>query len=343
MRSKVAVVILNWNGETLLKKFLPGVIKHSFGADVYVIDNASSDGSIAYLNSLQNVSVIRNPYNMGFAGGYNEGLKNIDAEYFVLLNSDVEVKSDWVSPVIKLMDTHPEVAVCQPKIKDQKNPDYFEYAGAAGGFIDKYGFTFCRGRIFDTIEEDKGQYNESSEIFWASGAALFIRSHLYKEAGGLDKDFFAHMEEIDLCWRLKNKGHKIWYCHESEVFHVGGATLNKMNAHKTYLNFRNNLFLLIKNDLRRTWFWYFMLRMILDGVAGGRFLLLGEVRNFIAVLKAHGSVYVSFFRFMKKRNQLKKNTIKNTNWMGFFLPFSTVFLYFIKGQRRYDDIMLKSF
>ena len=339
MKSNVAVVILNWNGEELLKKFLPGIVKYSEQAKIYVVDNNSSDRSETVVQSFPAVKWIKHSSNLGFAGGYNEGLRQIDADYYVLLNSDVEVKSDWISPVVRLMESDRQIGACQPKIKDQKNPNLYEYAGAAGGFIDKFGFTFCRGRIFNSNEEDVGQYNESSEIFWASGAAMFVRADLFNKLGGLDEDFFAHMEEIDLCWRLKNAGYKIWYCAESEVYHIGGATLNKMSSHKTFLNFRNNLYLLIKNDYRKNWWYYMLIRLILDGVASFRFLFLREFSNVGAVLKAHFSVYADFFKLMKKRKKLKSNSSYSTDQSKFFVPVCSVYRYFILKKTTWISLM----
>lgn len=304
MHLKVAVVILNWNGEKLLKQFLPSVIANSGDEDIYVIDNGSTDNSIEVLNQqFPQIKLIINEQNYGFAGGYNIGLKNIKTDIFVLLNSDVEVTPNWIKPIVTQFENDPKIGAAQPKIKDYKNKKLFEYAGAAGGFLDKYGYPYCDGRIFNSVEKDLGQYNKNKYTLWASGAAMFVRADLYRKLGGLDADFFAHMEEIDLCWRIKNAGYEVLYCYESEVYHVGGATLSKMNSHKTYLNFRNNLFLLIKNDFRTFWGFNFLIRMVLDGVASLRFLVLGEYKNISAVLKAHGNVYANFFKTLRKRKQ----------------------------------------
>ena len=246
---KVAVVILNWNGKSFLEKFLPSVFAcNSSYAEIIVADNASTDDSVSFLKSkYPQIKIIQNSSNGGFAKGYNDALKLVEAEYYVLLNSDVEVTPNWIDSVIQLMDTDKSIAACQPKIRAFDDKKSFEYAGAGGGFIDKYGYPFCRGRILDTLEEDKGQYNDVREVFWATGACLFVRSECYHKVNGFDEDFFAHMEEIDLCWRLKNLGYKIMYSPNSTVFHVGGGTLNKTSPKKTYLNFRNNLILLCKN------------------------------------------------------------------------------------------------
>nr|MBP8033086.1 glycosyltransferase family 2 protein [Bacteroidia bacterium] len=246
--SKVAVVILNWNGKPFLEKFLPTVLQYSSGAQIIVADNQSSDDSVAFLKTqFPQVSVILNPSNDGFATGYNLALKQVKAEYYVLLNSDVEVTENWLQPIIKLMDENLKVAACQPKILDYNHPSKFEYAGAAGGFIDKYGYPFCRGRIFNVLEEDKAQYDTAKEVFWATGACMFVRAEAFWKVGGFDDDYFAHMEEIDVCWRMKNIGYQIYVEPSSKVYHVGGGTLNKLSPRKTFLNFRNNLTTLTKN------------------------------------------------------------------------------------------------
>jgi GT2 family glycosyltransferase len=246
---KTAVVILNWNGRNFLETFLPSVLEYSARcADVIVADNASTDDSVAFLQEhYPQIRIIEHPKNGGFSKGYNDALKQIDAEYYILLNSDVEVTPNWITPVIEMMDADPSIAACQPKLRSFEDRSQFEYAGAAGGFIDAYGYPFCRGRIFDVLEEDRGQYDDACEVFWATGACLFVRADLYHALGGLDEDFFAHMEEIDFCWRLKNNGHKVMYCPDSTVYHVGGGALPKSSPRKTYLNFRNNLALLVKN------------------------------------------------------------------------------------------------
>ena len=304
---KTAVVILNWNGKNLLEKFLPSVQKFSNSEDIEIIvaDNCSDDESVKYLKEyFPNIRIISLDKNYGFAAGYNRSLKQVDAKYFVLLNSDVEVTENWINPVIQLLDNDESIAAVMPKIRAFNNKTYFEYAGAAGGFIDEYGFPFCRGRLFDNVEKDNTQYDDESEIFWASGAALFVRSDLYLQTGGLDEDFFAHMEEIDFCWRMKNMGYKILYTSKSTVYHVGGASLSKFNPFKTYLNFRNNLFLLYKNlpsdKLIKTLF----IRLIIDKIAAFKFLLSLEFGNFWAVIKA----YYSFF-MMRKKFRIKRNLL----------------------------------
>ncbi|TAJ12182.1 glycosyltransferase family 2 protein [Marinilabiliaceae bacterium JC017] len=305
--NKVAVVILNWNGRHLLEKFLPDVINNSSlpNVEVIVADNASSDDSIDFIQqSFPSVKIIRLDKNYGFAGGYNKALKQVEADYFLLLNSDVAPLPNWLPPLIEAMDANPNVAACMPKIKSFTKPDHFEYAGAAGGFIDKFGYPFCRGRLFNKVEKDDGQYDHSIPVFWASGAALMVRSNLYLNSGGLDEDFFAHMEEIDLCWRFKNQGYQILAVTQAEVLHLGGGTLNQQDARKTFLNFRNNLYMLVKNLPAKKLFPILFQRMILDGIAGLHFITKGEMKFFWAVLKAHGSFYKHFARFMKKRKAL---------------------------------------
>ena len=299
----LAIVILNWNGRHLLETFLPSVLQYSNEGTVYVVDNASTDDSVVFLHThFPEVSVIENPSNNGYAGGYNRALSLIKADIYCLLNSDVRVSSGWLSPVLHAFADE-SIAIVQPKIRDEKRPSYFEYAGAAGGFIDKYGFPYCKGRIFDTIEEDLGQYNESFPIpiFWASGACFFIRAEVFHQLGGFDEDFFAHQEEIDLCWRAHHLSKKVVCTTDSIVYHVGGATLSVQSPRKTYLNFRNRLFMLLKNLPYNSLYTTLFLRMVLDGVAGVRFLLQGKPRFTWEIIKAHFHFYASFKRFKKKR------------------------------------------
>lgn len=298
MDIKVAVVILNWNGEEILRKFLPSVVRYSAGEGVviYVADNGSTDHSLRVLaEEFPSVEVIELDRNYGFAEGYNRALGQIWAQYYVLLNSDVEVTEHWLQPLREYMDEHPEVAACQPKIRSWKAKDTFEYAGACGGFIDRYGYPYCRGRIFDTVEKDNGQYDTVIPVFWATGAALFIRTEDYWESDGLDRRFFAHMEEIDLCWRLRSRGRGLVCIPQSTVYHVGGATLEKEDPKKTFLNFRNNLFMLYKNLPRRELLWIMLVRGVLDYVAALAFLLKGQFSNAWAVVRAR-----SAFRNMKE-------------------------------------------
>ena len=299
----IAVVILNWNGQKLLEQFLPSILQFSPEATIYVADNASTDDSIAFVQrQFPTIKIIENKDNYGFAKGYNQALTDVKADIYALVNSDIEVTKNWLQPIIKTFEKEPNTAVVQPKILDFKNKTHFEYAGAAGGFIDKYGFPYCRGRVFETIEEDLGQYNDELEIFWASGACFFIRSKVYHEMKGFDDDFFAHQEEIDLCWRIKNKKYVIKYNPNSLVFHVGGATLQKGNPKKTYLNFRNSLLMLTKNLPKKSVCKILFYRMLLDGLAGMKFVFQGNFKHCLAILKAHFSFYCLLLPNYRKRN-----------------------------------------
>lgn len=341
--SKTAVVILNWNGQSLLEQFLPGVVQHTgSSAKIIVADNASTDSSIAYIEKFfPQVGIIRNATNGGYAQGYNEALQHVDADYFVLLNSDIEVTPGWLDPLIALMDNNPDMAACQPKIRSWHNRDQFEYAGAAGGYIDKWGFPFCRGRIFNTFETDHGQYDDTRDVFWATGACLMIRAEDWRAQQGLDQDFFAHMEEIDLCWRLRNTGRRIAYCGKSTVYHVGGGTLAQINPRKTFLNFRNNLIMLTKNHAP-TWFSAkLFLRLLLDGVAGIRFLVAGDWKHCIAVLHAHFSFYSSLMKTLNKRRQLKKQ-IQSYNTSEIYKGMLIV-EHFLKGKNKFSELKAERF
>lgn len=338
MRSlRVAVVILNWNGKDFLERFLPSVVAHSGNALVVVADNASTDNSVAFVEkNYPAVQVLRLPSNGGYARGYNDALAQVKADYYILLNSDVEVTPGWIEPVIDLMEKDPSVAACQPKLLSWSQRTTFEYAGAAGGFIDKYGFAFCRGRIFSSFEEDIGQYNDVKEIFWATGACLFIRAELYHRAGGLDPDFFAHMEEIDLCWRIKNMGYKVMYCPASAVYHVGGGTLSKISPMKTFLNFRNNLFLICKNHAPEYFWIKLLMRGMLDGIAGLSFLLSGSGKHFVAVIRAHFSFYAQLGKTLKKRKALKKQ-VKAYTTTAIYRK-SIVFDYFLRKKNKFSEL-----
>lgn len=288
---QIAIVILNWNGRKLLERFLPTVLACSKGAHVYVADNASNDDSVDYLRKhFPEVTIIQNEVNGGFARGYNDALSHVKEELWCLLNSDVEVTPGWLEPIKKLFADKPDTAIAQPKVLDYKKKSHFEYAGAAGGFIDRLGYPFCRGRIFQSLEEDKGQYNDVREIFWATGACLFIKAPVYRELKGFDEDYFAHQEEIDLCWRAHNKGYKIRYTGHSTVYHVGGATLNSMNPKKTFFNFRNSLYSITKNLPKRKVFPLLIARLVLDGVAGLHFLFQGKRKHFVAIIHSHLSL-----------------------------------------------------
>lgn len=334
---RVAVVILNWNGKSFLEQFLPSVVENSKDANVYVADNASTDGSVEFLKQVfPKVRIIENNGNLGFSGGYNTALKDLDEDIFVLLNSDVEVTENWISPIVNLMNSDTSIGACQPKILQHGNKDYFEYAGAAGGFIDKFGFPFCRGRLFEELEQDAGQYDTQREVFWATGACMFVRKSVYQELGGLDDDFFAHMEEIDLCWRMKRAGYKVMVEPKSAVYHVGGGTLSKSNPRKTFLNFRNGLELLTKNLPNHQIFLTLFLRMVLDGVAAFKFLLSGQAKDFWAVIKAHMAFYG------RLRNTLKKRNGNYPELSGIY-PKSIVFDYFLRGKKRFSELPSDTF
>lgn len=338
LNNKVAVVILNWNGKSFLEKFLPVVLKYSSNAQIIVADNNSSDDSVDFLkNHFPQVSVILNPSNDGFSKGYNTSLRQVNAEYYVLLNSDVEVTENWIEPIVTLLDSNNKIAACQPKILDYNHKSKFEYAGASGGFIDKYGYPFCRGRIFNVLEEDKGQYNTTKEVFWATGACMFIRAEAFWKVGGFDDDYFAHMEEIDVCWRMKNIGYQIYVEPKSFVYHVGGGTLNKLSPKKTFLNFRNNLITLTKNAAPNFLVFKIVYRMILDGVAAFKFLFEGNSSHFTAVIKAHFSFYKHLPSTLKKRREMRQmnNFIDSTTGV---YEKNIVYAHFIKSINYYSDL-----
>ncbi len=327
--SNFAIVILNWNGQQFLAQFLPSVIRYSEDANIYVIDNASSDNSVVWLTqNYKQVKIIQLDKNLGFAGGYQKGLKEIHEPFYCLLNSDIEVTENWLFPVKKLFETNKNIAAIQPKILDYNNQNYFEYAGAGGGFMDKFGYPYCRGRIFDTIEKDTGQYNDEIPIFWASGACLFIRKKDFWNAGGLDVDYFAHQEEIDLCWRLFNQGKLVFYTGKSHVLHVGGGSLSYDNPKKTFLNFRNSLFSILKNHKGISVLYILFIRMLLDGIAALRFLIQGNLKQCYTIFKAHISFYVHLPRILSKRKKIQKKTRE-------YFSKSIVFDYFVKKKRNY--------
>jgi len=336
--NRVAVVILNYNGRKFLEKFLPGVISHSEGCRIIVADNCSTDDSITYVETHHPaVEVIKNSTNNGYSAGYNEALGKItDVEYFVLLNSDVEVTQDWIKPIIEMMDKNQSIAAAQPKILDYKKRTHFEYAGAAGGHIDVLGYPFCRGRLFLHLEEDNGQYNDQQQIFWATGACLFVRASCFHEVGGFDEDFFAHMEEIDLCWRLNNAGYQIYYNGQSTVFHVGGGTLDKSNPKKTYLNFRNGLSLLYKNYTTSELWIKLPIRIVLDIIASIKFMLFDSVKDGIAVMKAHRDFIGEYKNNYRKRQITKRQ--KKLKKLSIIYQKSIVLEYFIKGRKRFDQL-----
>lgn len=332
MKLKLAIVILNWNGKKFLEKFLPNLLKNTPEfAQVFVADNASTDDSIEFLRAAYPyLPIIQNDSNGGFSKGYNDALKQIEAEYYCLLNSDIEVAPRWVEPIIALMDENPQIAAAQPKLRSYYHQSEFEYAGAAGGFIDKYGYPFCRGRVFDCVETDNGQYDQPIDIFWASGASLFIRSSIYHEMNGLDEDFFAHMEEIDLCWRIKNAGYRIVIEPKSVIYHVGGGTLPKSNSLKTFLNFRNNHYLLLKNLPSNRLFRTFVARFFFDNAAALVFLCKGHFKDFAAIYKAHFAV-LKHFKTMKK-----KRIGKNFGAYSELYPKSIIFQYHLHHNQKFD-------
>ncbi|CAL2087327.1 glycosyltransferase family 2 protein [Tenacibaculum sp. 190524A02b] len=330
---KTAIVILNWNGKKLLEQFLPSVVSFSSKiAEVYVADNASTDDSIAYIKQyFPTVKVVENSQNGGYAKGYNDALQHIDADIYCLLNSDIEVTENWLLPVIETFKKEPNTGIIQPKLLDYKEKTKFEYAGAGGGFIDLFGYPYCRGRVFNYLEADNGQFNDTSEIFWASGACMFIRSEIYHSLGGFDEDYFAHQEEIDLCWRAQNEGYTVKYVGASTVFHVGGATLQESNPHKTFLNFRNSLLNVVKSVPKRWFLFVVFSRLVLDGIAGVKFALELRPIHTLAILKAHLSFYKNFFRFLGKRRKLQKKANYN-------LHTSVVWQYFILGRKKFEKL-----
>lgn len=304
---KVSVVILNWNGEALLRRFLGSVVQYSAGEgiEVVVADNGSTDGSLAYVrDTFPQVRILPLDRNYGFTGGYNRALAQLGSDYFLLLNSDVELRGRWIEPLLEAMEADPSMGAVMPKIRSQRDPRMFEYAGACGGFIDRLGFLFCRGRVLKTVEADEGQYDEQRDIFWASGAAMLVRADLYRRLGGLDEEFFAHMEEIDLCWRLQNAGYRIVAEPRSVVYHVGGATLDETSPFKLFLNFRNSLWMLYKNLPGRILFPTLLGRMTIDGALACIYLLQGKPRFFAAVIRAHFAFYRGLPQLRRKRRSL---------------------------------------
>ena len=338
MAPKVAIVILNWNGQVYLQRFLPSVLATRYGnCEIIVADNGSTDNSISWLREQHpGVRVIIMPQNGGFAKGYNDALKQVAADYYVLLNSDVEVQPGWIAPVIEVMESDQLIGACQPKILMEGRRDMFEYAGAAGGWIDFLGYPFARGRVFDVCEEDKGQYDDTAAVFWASGAALFVRAGVYHACGGLDEYFFAHMEEIDLCWRMQLAGYKIMVCPASVVYHVGGGTLPKGNERKVFLNFRNNLVMLYKNLPRQQLMWKLPLRLLLDIVTAWKGLLAGEGAYFMAILKAHAG----FVKWVFFKQAAGWRPASRSGRLNGWLNKSIVWAYFVRGKRKFSEIIV---
>ncbi len=341
----IAVVILNWNGLDFLKRFLNGVVCNTTipGSSVWVADNGSDDGSSTWVReNFPAVRLVNLKENHGYAGGYAKALNLIDARYYVLLNSDIEVSEHWLEPMYGFMEANPSVAACQPKILSWHERTLFEYAGAAGGFLDKYGYPFCRGRILNNTETDTGQYNNPLRVMWASGACLMIRSEAYSKAGGLDSSFFAHMEEIDLCWRLYHAGYECYCVPESEVFHVGGGTLRYDTPGKTYLNFRNNLFMLYKNLPAKGFRRKLFIRKLLDGLATLKFLLSGKPGHSLAVLKAHLHYYRSTERLRAERGRISAGKELRPLPPGLMLNKSILLLFYFRGLRKFSDISFRA-
>ena len=333
----IAIVILNWNGAEMMRRFLPSVVENSMEADIVVIDNGSTDDSLQYLETeMPNVRRIVLDKNYGFAEGYHLGLAKVEAKYFLLLNSDVEVHKGWLKPMITYMEAHPEVAACQPKLLCQWAPEKFEYAGASGGFIDALGYPYCRGRVFGTVEKDNGQYDDIVPVMWATGAALMIRSSDYWDVGGLDGRFFAHQEEIDLCWRLRSRGRGIVVIPQSVAYHLGGGTLPQGNPHKDYLNFRNNLLLLYKNLPEERLKSVMRIRWWLDALASVQFLLKGQTGSFKAVWRARRDFHKIRPDFDKDRRENLQRTILSP--IPEQATFSLLWQYYIKGRKTWKQL-----
>ncbi|MEP2025352.1 MAG: glycosyltransferase family 2 protein [Reichenbachiella sp.] len=333
--AKTAIVILNYNGAQFLEQFLPSVIQYSKEAEVILVDNASTDESLLFLRkNYPALRVIVFEENLGYTGGYNEAINKLDYEYCILLNSDIEVTPNWIVPIINFMDEHPAVAACQPKVLDFNQKQYFEYAGAAGGYLDFMGFPYCRGRIFETLEEDQNQYNTIQKVDWATGACLFVRTADFKAAGGFDTDFFAHMEEIDLCWRFRSMGKSLYCIPDSTVYHVGGGTLNKINPRKTYLNFRNNLSLLCKNERVISLFWKLPFKLTLDWAAALKFGMDQSWNHSWAICKAHLDFILLLPKNIRKRRIIRKHAVNKVRNSPFLLPYQ----YFVKGRKTFDNL-----
>ncbi len=330
---KTAIVILNWNGKQLLEQFLPAIVSYNQeNADIFVADNASTDDSITYVQKyFPTVKIVINKENGGYAKGYNDALQQIEADIYCLINSDIEVTKNWLTPVLNVFREEENTAIIQPKLLDYKNKNKFEYAGAGGGFVDFFGYPYCRGRVFNSLETDNGQFNDITEIFWASGACFFIRSDVFHKLQGFDEDYFAHQEEIDLCWRTQNEGYTIKYVGASTVYHVGGATLQESNPHKTYLNFRNSLFTVLKNVPKQYIFQTIFARLVLDGIAGIKFAFELRPVHTLSILKAHVSFYKNLRKFIKKRRQLQRKSDYN-------IHTSIVWQYFLLGRKKFKQL-----
>lgn len=335
MGKKVAVVILGWNGRKFIEDFMPSVIQHTSTelCEIILADNASTDDSVEYMRKhFPTVRIIQNPKNDGFAGGYNEALKHVDAEYFILLNQDIEVTANWVESVMAEMDKDKNIAAAQPKLRSYYQKDHFEYAGACGGYLDKYSYAFCRGRMYDVLEKDEGQYDTVAEIFWATGACMFVRSDVFWKAGAFDADFFAHQEEIDLCWRIKNLGYRIICVPQSVVYHVGGGSLSKTNPHKTFLNFRNNMRMMFKNMPLSGLLWKIPFRICLDSIAAAySFYKKGNFKDSFAIVRAHYAFVGSIPKWIKKRKGIPHSAAHLSN-------VNTIWEHFILRRRKFSDL-----
>ncbi len=330
---KTAVVILNWNGKQLLEQFLPSIVNYNEGdTEIYVADNASTDDSINFVKAnFPSVKIVVNNENGGYAKGYNDALQHIQADIYCLINSDIEVTPNWLQPIIEVFENEPNTAIIQPKLLDFKNKEKFEYAGAGGGFVDYFGYPYCRGRVFNFLEKDNGQFDDISEIFWASGACFFIRSEVFHKLNGFDEHYFAHQEEIDLCWRSQNEGYDVKYVGASTVYHVGGATLQESNPRKTFLNFRNSLFTILKNVPRKNLIQVIFIRLVLDGIAGLKFILELRPVHTWSVLKAHLSFYKNLRKFIKKRRQIQRKS-------NYSIHTSVVWQHFVLGKTEFKKL-----
>ena len=333
--NRIAIVILNFNGLELLKKFLQSVVDFSDNkiSSIYLIDNFSTDNSVSYVKKqFPSIKIIKNEDNLGFSGGYNQGLKFIKSDYYILLNSDVEVTKNWLGPLFNLMESDKNIAACQPKVLSYKNKNMFEYAGASGGFLDKLGYPFCRGRIFDTLEEDKGQYDSKIQIFWASGCCLMIRSKVFHKCDGFDKSFFAHMEEIDLCWRINNLGFEIYCEPKSKIYHLGNQTLSNKNPKKTYLNFRNNLIMILKNEHFLNLLWKLPVRIFFDFIAFFKFVINNKsISHGLSIIKAYCHFFISIRSHFLKRYKKKNNSLRLFNTV---IPIK----YYLLKRKKYSDL-----
>jgi len=336
--SKLAIVVLSYNGKDLLGKFLPPILEtRTDYSKVFVVDNASTDGTYEYLQeNFKEVNIIRLPVNRGFTNGYVESLPFIEAEYYVLISSDVEVSPGWINPVIELMDSDKTIGICQPKIKSYNQKTHFEYSGAAGAYIDRYGYPFCRGRIFFTVEEDTGQYQDNREVFWCSGACMFIRSEVYHGIGGFDNEYYAHMEDIDLSWRAKNAGYKVMVCPQAEVFHVGGHIISYGSPAKIFRNYKNGLIMMVKNMTTDNIWGRLIFRLILDNVAAIRALATGNISEYKAIFKAHWQFYGGLRHWLRKRKQAKL-AVNNPNRTGIY-NHSIVWQYFIAKKDSFNKL-----